>query len=252
MSNNSNLQPDEIKNLTKVINQYIASKTSSALSQLLSEPVKYNVMILDKEFFNFRNIKLAPDEIQMCAVRLNGKGDTHIEICYAIKLKYAQMIASKLLCKDESEEISELGTSAIQEVANIMTGSFFNELSSGTGFRVQLSTPDYHQGNLESITKGTVGDILKPSQTAVIADAELLGQKSGIRIHMLIMQEANNARKLLNQIEKNKKSEFSSIDNSNTTLNDFDDVYPESKVTGNSELDSVIEEIQRNKGGLGK
>ncbi len=108
MNNKSSLQPHEIKNFTEVINQYIASKTSSALSQLLSEPVKYNIMILDKEFFNFRNIKLAPDEIQMCAVRLNAKGDTHIEICYAIKIKFAQMIASKLLCKEESEEIYQL------------------------------------------------------------------------------------------------------------------------------------------------
>ena len=240
MDNQKNLQPEEIKHLSQVINQYIASKTSSALSQLLSEPVKYNVIILDKEFFNFRNIKLAPDEIKMCAVKLNGKGDVHIEICYAIKMNYAQKIAAKLLCEDESEKISELGTSAIEEVANILTGSFFNALSSATGFRVELSTPNYQQGNLESLANGTVSNILKPDEDTVIADAELVGNDSGIRIHMLIMQQSNNARKLLEQIKKSPKSDFSSIEKSKLKLEDLD--------SNNSELDSLVEEILQNEG----
>jgi chemotaxis protein CheC len=247
MSEHAKLDHNEIKNLTQVINQYIASQTSSALSKLLSEPVKYNVMILEKEFFNFRNIKLAPDEIQMCAVRLDGKGDTHIEICYAIKIQYAKMIASKLLCEEESDEISELGTSAIQEVANILTGSFFNALSSGTGFRVELSTPDYHQGDLATLANSTASDILKSNDGTVVADAELIGQDSGIKIHMLIMQHANNARKLLNQIKKYKKSEFSELENSKLKLQDIDknDLDNSENTTGNSELDSILEELQK-------
>ena len=245
MNNQSNLQPNEIKNLTKVVNQYIASKTSSALSKLLSEPIKYNVMILEKEFFNFRNIKLAPDEIKMCAVKLYGKGDTHIEICYAIKIKYAKMIASKLLGEEETEEITELGTSAIQEVANILTGSFFNAMSLGTGYRVELSTPDYQLGNLESLAKGSAGNILKPKKSAVIADTELIGEKSGIRIHMLIMQETTNVRKLLNQIKKFKKTEFSSLDDSNLKINNLDN---ESSISGfnKSEIDTELEGLQEN------
>ena len=245
MNNQSDLQPNEIKNLTKVVNQYIASKTSSALSKLLSEPIKYNVVILEKEFFNFRNIKLSPDEIKMCAVKLDGKGDTHIEICYAIKIKYAKMIASKLLGEEETEEITELGTSAIQEVANILTGSFFNAMSLGTGFRVTLSTPDYQQGNLDSLAKGFAGNILKPKKSTVIADTELIGEKSGIRIHMLIMQETINVRKLLNQIKKFKKTEFSSLDDSNLKINNLDN---ESSISGfnKSEIDTELEGLQEN------
>ena len=233
----SNLNRQEIEKLTRIINQYIASQTSSALSKLLSEHVKYNVMILDKEFFNLNNIKLAPDEIKMCAVKLSGKGDTHIEICYAIKLKYAKMIAAKLLGKEKLEEIDEMGTSAIQEVANILTGSFFNAMSSGTGFRVELSVPDYSQGDLASIVNDSARNVMTMSFSPVIADAELVGEKSGIRIHMLIMQNADNARKLLvNNIEKNKPIEFDSLN---------DELKSNNKTIGseNSELDSLVDEF---------
>ncbi len=233
----SNLNRQEIEKLTRIINQYVASQTSSALSKLLSEQVKYNVMILDKEFFNINNIKLAPDEIKMCAVKLSGKGDTHIEICYAIKIKYAKMIAAKLLGKEKLEEIDEMGSSAIQEVANILTGSFFNAMSSGTGFRVELSVPDYSQGDLVSIVNDSARNVMTMSFSPVIADAELVGEKSGIRIHMLIMQNADNARKLLvNNIEKNKPTEFDSLN---------DELKSNNKTIGseNSELDSLVDEF---------
>ena len=235
MDEKTNLKPNEIENFTKIINEYIASQTSSSLSTLLSEPINYKVMILDKRFFNPKSIKLSSDEIQMCGVRLRGKGDIHIEICYAIKMKYAKQIAAKLLGQDEIQEIDEMGTSAIQEVANILTGSFFNAVSIGTGFRVDLSTPDYFQSDLESLVKKSAQNVINATDSAIIADAELIGEKSGIRIHMIIVQNSNDARKILNQNGKKNTTEFSS-------LNDSD-----SFITGgkNSELDDLINEIEK-------
>ncbi|HSG74397.1 MAG TPA: chemotaxis protein CheX [Nitrosopumilaceae archaeon] len=235
MDDKSNLKQNEVEIFTKVINEYIALQTSSSLSTLLSEAINYNVMILDKRFFNPNNIKLSSDEIQMCGVRLRGKGDIHIEICYAIKMKYAKQIAAKLLGKDEIQEIDEMGTSAIQEVANILTGSFFNAMAIGTGFRVDLSTPDYLQSDLESLVKKSAQDVINTTDSAIIADAELIGKESGIRIHMIIVQNSNDARKIINQNGKKKPSELSS-------LNDT-----ESYITGgkNSELDDLLKEIEK-------
>ena len=235
MDDKSNLKKNEVEIFTKVINEYIALQTSSSLSTLLSEPIKYNVMILDKRFFNPNSIKLSSDEIQMCGVRLRGKGDIHIEECYAIKMKYAKQIAAKLLGKDEIQEIDEMGTSAIQEAANILTGSFFNAMAIGTGFRVDLSTPDYLQSDLESLVKKSAQNVINTNNSAIIADAELIGETSGIRIHMIIVQNSNDARKIINQNGKKKSSELSSLGDT------------ESYITGgkNSELDDLLNEIEK-------
>ncbi len=235
MDEKLNLEPEEVENFTKIINEYIALQTSSSLSTLLSEPINYNVMILDKRFFNPKNIKLSSEEIQMCGVRLRGKGDIHIEICYAIKMKYAKQIAAKLLGKDEIQEIDEMGTSAIQEVANILTGSFFNAMAIGTGFRVDLSTPDYLQSDMKSLVKKSAQEVINASESAIITDAELVGKKSGIRIHMIIVQNSNDARKILNQNGKKKTSELSSLSDT------------ESYLTGgeNSELDDLLNDLQK-------
>jgi len=192
-------------------------------------------LILDKKFFNPTKIKLASDELAMCGVRLRGKGDVHIEICYAIKTKYGKMIASKLLGKDEYYEIDEMGASAIQEVANILTGSFFNAMSIGTGFRVDLSTPDYLQDDFASLVNDSTKDIINPSQSAIIADAELEGETSGIRIHMIIVQNSEDARKLLEQNSKHDSSEFSSVGNS----------IEYETGSQNTELDELVNELEK-------
>ncbi|HXV66699.1 MAG TPA: chemotaxis protein CheC [Nitrosopumilaceae archaeon] len=235
MDKKSNLQPKEIENFSKIINEYIALQTSSSLSTLLEEKITYKVMILDKKYFNPQKIRLSSNELPMCGVRLRGKGDIHIEICYAIKMKFATMIAAKLLGKDEIHEIDEMGASAIQEVANILTGSFFNALSIGTGFRVDLSTPDYIQGDVTSMINDSANDVIKPSDSAIIADTELVGEKSGIRIHMIIVQNSNDARKLLTNNGKDNSSEFSSLIDSNEYTTGGE----------NAELDSLLEELQK-------
>src|SRR3990167_9639090 len=106
MEESLNIKPKEIKDFTKIINEYIALQTSSSLSTLLAEQITYKVMILDKKYFNPKNIRLSTNELPMCGVRLRGKGDIHIEICYAIKTKYVKIIEEKLLVKDEINKIN--------------------------------------------------------------------------------------------------------------------------------------------------
>lgn len=237
MSTIFSLNPEETQTLEKIFDQYITSKTSVALSKLLSEQIDHKVKIFNNGPSQIKQIKLEPDEIKMCAVRLNGKGDTHIEILYTIKQKHAKKIAAKLLCQDNVCEIDEMGASAIQEVANIMTGSFFNALSKGTGFRVDLSTPNFTHDELHSLIDTSALDVSNPTDCAVIADVELVGDSSGAKLHMIIMQNSIDARKLLENHSDSSQTDFESVDK----ISDDAPSYP---VGGqNSELDALLGDI---------
>lgn len=245
LSSVSFLNPEETRTLEGIFNQYIASKTSVALSKLLSEPVSHDVKILDNGVSHIKNVKLEPDEITMCAVRLNGKGDTHIEILYTIKQKHATKIAAKLLCQESVCEIDEMGASAIQEVANIMTGSFFNALSHGTGFRVDLSTPNYTKDKLYSLVDTSAKDISNPTDCAVIADVKLVGNSSGAKLHMIIMQNTVDAKKLLENHSEKSQAPLESKSEFDMLLEDETPSYP---VGGeNSELDALLGDILQEK-----
>lgn len=230
------LNSEETQTLQGIFEQYITSKTSVALSKLLGEQVDHRIDIFNNGISSIKEIKLASDEIKMCAVRLNGKGDTHIEILYTIKHKHAKKIAAKLLCQSELCEIDAMGESAIQEVANIMTGSFFNALSRGTGFRVDLSTPNFTKDELYSLVDTSAKDVSNPTDCAVIANVELVGSSSGAKLHMIIMQNTIDAKKLLE------------------SHSDMDDNAPDSEIVEdnsqsysiggqNSELDALLGDV---------
>ena len=245
------LDQNEVEKLQKTFDEYITSKTCDALSTLFSEPIKHKINTVEQGVSKFQNIKFPSDEIKMCGVRLNGKGDTHIEICYTIKLKHAKKIAAKLLCEEDVCEIDEMGTSAIQEVANILTGSFFNAMASGTGFRVDLSTPDFAQGELAPIIRVVAKNVTNTIDSVVVTDTELMGEKSGIKIHMLIMQDPENARKLLSKNSKTTLNKelvegFSNSTSIGGPSNELDEILEKNSSSDydvgseNSELDSIV------------
>ena len=236
MTTQSYLSLEESQNLNKIFCKYITSKTSVALSTLLSEPINHSISILNNGITQIKNIKLAPDEIKVCAVRLNGKGDTHIEILYTLNHEHAKKIASKLLCQNNICEIDEMGVSAIQEVANIMTGSFFNALSQGTGFRVDLSTPNFTNDEFHLLVDTSARDIIDASNYPVVVDVELIGKDTGIKLHMIIMQNQDNARKLL-ACHSEKLTGDTEFDEATSN--------PETYTIGgsNSELDALLGDV---------
>ena len=246
------LERSEVEKLQKTIDEYITNKTCDALSALFSEPITHKINSVEQGVSKFQSIKFPSDEIKMCGVRLNGKGDMHIEICYTIKLKHAKKIAAKLLCEDNICEIDEMGTSAIQEVANILTGSFFNAMASCTGFRVDLSTPDFAQGELAPIIRVVAKNIANPTDFVVVTDAELIGEKSGIKIHMIIMQDQENVRKLLSGNNacntKDLVKDFSNsttipTNNENNSFSDKTALSNNYQIGGeNSELNAIVQD----------
>ena len=244
------LEDNEIQKLVITFEDFITEKTCNALSTLLREPIQHKLTMLKNEESNER-ILLPSDEIRMCSVRLNGKGDLHIELLYTIKLNHAMNIASKLL-GTKVNEIDEMGTSALQEVANILTGSFFNALSENTGFRVDLSTPTFKEGELQELLTEPANDVKSPINDAVIADVRLCGKDTKTEIHMIIIQHPEHARKLISSKEhKSKGEEYENSNNTNllggeNSLIDklVEGLNPEDEISkGNYGIDSLLENI---------
>jgi len=247
------LEDTEIQKLIGTINEYVTKKTCGALSTLLDEPIEHKLSIVDNDVRCGEDGCCKPDNIKMCSVRLNGKGDLHIELLYTVKLDHGIQIASKLL-GTEVHEIDEMGTSALQEVANILTGSFFNALSENTGFRVDLSTPVFKEGALQDLLSDPVCEIMNPTNDAIITDVTLCGKNSGIEIHMIIIERSEHARKLISgKNGTSEETESKTLDDNligddsfaiDTLLADFDSevlgaVSPQINST-NSEIDSLL------------
>ncbi len=108
-------------------------------------------------------------------------------------------------------------------------------MASGTGFRVDLSTPDFAQGELAPIIRVVAKNVTNTIDSVVITDTELTGEKSGIKIHMIIMQDPENARKLLSKNSKTTKQK--------ELVEEFSDSSKQYEIgENNSELDAIVDD----------
>lgn len=188
----------ELDSLYYVLNAHIVDRTRFSLSSLLDEQFKHEIKLTHKQISEMEIMKRLSNDLILCSVFLRGEGDIRIGILYTIPDLDAKRIAAKLLCVDKIDSLDELGRSALSEVGNIMSGSFFNALSDHTGLKVELSTPNFAITSSGSILEPHASEFLN-TQNDMITQVKLEGKESGIVVHMLIIQDHDNARKLLNK-----------------------------------------------------
>jgi len=186
----------ELDSLHYVLNAHIVDRARFSLSSLLDEQFTHEIKSTHKLISEMGIMKKLSNDLILCSVFLRGEGDIRIGILYTIPDVDARRIAAKLLCVDKIDSLDELGKSALSEVGNIMSGSFFNALSDHTGLKVELSTPDFAITSSGSILEPHAAEFLN-TPNDMITRVELEGKESGIIVHMLIIQDHNNARKLL-------------------------------------------------------
>jgi chemotaxis protein CheC len=187
----------ELTVLEGVLDSYITQKTSVALSSLLGESVQHVVKQTHVEISKISDMNKVVKEVIACSVFLHGGGDIRLGILYTIPEQYAKQIAAKLMCMSKIDSLDDLSKSAISEVGNIMSGSFFNALADHTGLKVELSTPDFAMTSIAALLEPHASEFVCPTSD-MVTEVEFTGKNSGLRLHMLIIQDYDNARKLLN------------------------------------------------------
>jgi len=188
----------ELDSLYTILNAHIVDRTRFSLSSLLDEQFKHEIKSTHKQISEIEMMKRLSNDLILCSIFLRGEGDIRLGMLYSIPESDALRIAAKLLCVDKVDSLDELGKSALSEVGNIMSGSFFNALSDHTGLKVELSTPDFAITSSKFILEPHAAEFLNTTND-MITQVELQGRESGVVVHMLIIQDHDNARKLLNK-----------------------------------------------------
>lgn len=188
----------ELDFLYNVLNSDIIDRTRFSLASLLGEQFKHEIKSTHKQISEIQIMQKLTNDLILCSIFLRGEGEIRIGILYSIPEYDALRIAAKLLCLDKIDSLDELGKSALSEVGNIMSGSFFNALSDHTGLKVELSTPDFAITSSKSILEPHASEFLN-TQNDMITQVELKGNDSRVVVHMLIIQDHDNARKLLHK-----------------------------------------------------
>jgi chemotaxis protein CheC len=172
----------EYYDVLKELGNIGAGNATTALAQMLQ--CKVDMSVPQVRLLEFQDVAslMGGEEQLMAGIYLGVDGDITGSIMFLLEKESARHLVSKLMGMTlEGEEFSEMEMSALQEVGNIITGSYLNSLSSLTGLCIYPTIPSLAVDmagailSVPAIEFGTLGDKILLIQTQFFDEIQLDG-----------------------------------------------------------------------------
>ncbi|MDK2917413.1 MAG: chemotaxis protein CheC [Candidatus Petromonas sp.] len=139
---------DYFKNINSIVIDVLkevgnigAGNAATALAKMLNKKVDMNVPKV-----NILDLCEVPDliggaETLVCATLFEIKGDIEGSIMFLLDIDSSKTLISLLMNGYETKELDDFTKSALQEIGNILSGSYVSSLSSLSGLNIKISVP---------------------------------------------------------------------------------------------------------------
>jgi chemotaxis protein CheC len=119
-----------------------AGNAATALSKMISKRIDMDVPKVNiLEFKNVAELVGGP-EVEVVGIYFKVTGDITGSIMFLLDKKSAKLLVNLLMGRmDEGEGLDEMEFSALQEVGNILSGSYLSSLAALTGLSLIVSVP---------------------------------------------------------------------------------------------------------------
>lgn len=120
-----------------------AGNAATALSKMISKKIDMDVPKVNiLEFKNVAELVGGP-EVEVVGIYFKVTGDITGSIMFLLDKKSANLLTNLLMSRqiEEEKELDEMDLSALQEVGNILAGSYLSSLSSLTNLNLIVSVP---------------------------------------------------------------------------------------------------------------
>ncbi|KJF25943.1 chemotaxis protein CheC [Clostridium aceticum] len=138
LENLNNLHLDVLREIGNIG----AGNAATALANMLDKKIDMevpNVKLLD---FNDVATTLGGEESVVAGIYFNLHGDLDGNIMFLLDIVSSKILTGILMGREDySRELDEMDYSALQEVGNILSGSYIASLSTLTGLNLTLSIP---------------------------------------------------------------------------------------------------------------
>jgi len=174
---------EQYYDVLKEIGNIGAGNATTALAQLLQCKVDMKVPQVKLLGFDELGQLMGGEEQIMAGIYLCVEGDITGSIMFLLRKDAARHLVSKLMGMELSPdgEFSEIESSALKEIGNIITGAYLNSLSTLTNLVIYPSVPDLTIDmagailSVPAIEFGTLGDKILLIQTQFTDDYDLDG-----------------------------------------------------------------------------
>ncbi len=176
-----------------------AGNATTSLSVMLNSKLTMSPPKVDIHDFNsLENILGGPDATVMGVLSTIG-GDMNAMILFVVGMEDAENLVKSLM-GEGVEWHSELGISAIGEIANIIIGSYVASLETLTGMKMRYSQPESCIDMAGAILSVPCIEFGKVSDKALLINSQFKAGEKEIDGYIMMMSEVHSFDTLLNRL----------------------------------------------------
>ncbi len=176
-----------------------AGNATTSLSVMLNSKLTMSPPKVDIYDFNsLENILGGPDATVMGVLSTIG-GDMNAMILFVVGMEDAENLV-KALMGEEVEWHSEMGISAIGEIANIIIGSYVASLETLTGMKMRYSQPESCIDMAGAILSVPCIEFGKISDKALLINSQFKAGEKEVDGYIMMMSEVHSFDALLNRL----------------------------------------------------
>lgn len=184
----------------KEIGNIGAAHAATALSNLLQKKIDMRVPDVKMVSFNEMMESAGGPENVVVGIYLRIEGDAEGSMFFILPLEQANRFIRSLI-RDDSFDFntppySELGLSAMQEMGNILSGSYLSALSDFTGLKIYPTVPGLSIDMFGAIISIGLIELSQISDTVIVINTsiyeEAISDDEAVKGHFLLMPEPDS------------------------------------------------------------
>ena len=175
-----------------------AGNAATSLSQLLNEKVDMTVPYVNIVPFDDIFSKIGVEEV-VIGVIVRVLGDTPGNILFTLEKEVALKIISSLL-GEEQEQITEIGSSALCEIGNIIASSYMNAIAKLTNLVLMPSVPAVTLDMMGAILSTTFIESGQFDEYVLDLETQFLQENQKISGHFYYIPMPGSLEKILNSL----------------------------------------------------
>ncbi len=191
--------PDQVQNALMELGNIGAGNAATSLSVLLSSKLTMsppNVKLYD--FDSLESVLGGPDAT-VVGVLSGIEGELKAMLLFVVGVEDAEHLVGSLINR-EIEWHSEMGMSAIKEIANIIIGSYVASLETLSGMKLRYSQPEICIDMAGSILSVPCIEFGKVGDKALLINSQFMAGEQEINGYIMMVSEMHSYDRLLRKL----------------------------------------------------
>lgn len=175
---------------------------ATALSNMLDKKISISVPTVNLVDISDVSDTLGMAEQQVVGILFGLDQDIEGMMMFILEESFAKEIV-KILNNDNIDEIYEVSegdVSALQEVANIMAGSYLSAISSLSGLRMGMSVPYFTIDMLGAIMAVPAVQYGQMGDKVMLIEEKIIGDGKNFDCYLILIPEVRSLKKLLDKV----------------------------------------------------